>query len=101
MMSREPLPELKVCEKCDPKLGAIADELAAKATAIGLTPTKLGYGFGRLVINVDDRTSLKLDVNHDGTYAVDDLFMLDYLKADEVMEIMAALKRIRRPGDSG
>jgi hypothetical protein len=101
--------ELKVCPKCgwydhgqlfrtdecDPDRGKIADELAAKARAAGVSPTKLGYGFGNITIEVDERTHLQLEVNRNGTFDVRDLYMLDDLDPDDVMAIVETVKRIR------
>lgn len=99
---------LRVCEQCgwyvhgpymetqcDPKLGKVADELAAQAARAGVEATKLGYGFGMLTFLIDERTSMTVQVHRDGTYDVRTIHMLDDTYPSDVMLLVESLKAIR------
>lgn len=81
--------------RCEKAAGGAADELAKRLPEI--RSTKHGYGYGRLVFDVDSRTHVKLEPQRNGRFKVDDLYMLDSLTADDAEKLIRFIAELRKP----
>lgn len=91
--------------ECDPRRGAIADKLVAMIPSV--PATKLGYGFGRLVFELDDRTHIRFDVGSDGRryrgrpFKLEDVSALDGLSHEAAVDLVQTLAAWRTRWPTG
>lgn len=110
--------ELAVCAKCgwyehgplrahecDPRRGAVADKLIAMVPSV--PSTKLGYGFGRLAFQLDDRYTVKLNVGSDGRryrgrpFTIDGIYALGGLSHEAAADLIRTLDAWRKRWPKG
>jgi hypothetical protein len=75
-------------------LGTSASALAERVDE--LPSTKFGYGNGQLTFELDKDLHVRLQCNKDGTFKLDDLWLLDNLTADEAADLVRAIAAWRR-----
>lgn len=81
--------------ECDPKLGEVADEISAQAKRIGINTTKLGYGFGQLTFEIDEQTAVTTSPHRNGTFSVENVYMIGRTLPSDVLALVAVLQSIR------
>lgn len=73
----------------DVAAGAVAVELAARLPV--LNSTKFGYGDRYLTFEPDDNMHVRLECRNDGTFRLEDTWLLDSLSTDEAEDLVRAI----------
>lgn len=82
--------------RCDPEMTKVADRAIEAARERGIEATKLGYGDGKLTFELDERTNITTCPHASGTFSIEGVLMLDDLTHNELIALLAAIKRIRQ-----
>lgn len=85
--------------ECSEVAGASAERL--QSLIMPIDSTKLGYGYGRLNVEFDDRFAVTLDCHDDGTFslcAAGNFFLLDHMTERRAVDLIEALALWRHGG---
>ena len=82
---------------CNPKRGAMCDELALIARNRFVPPiesTKLGYGSGYLTFEFNREVHLRVQPRSNGRFHVEELFCIGDLSPEEVLRLVDTIRTI-------